>query len=94
MSETDDDYHDSGYPVVASLGGDDKDVPQNKKRKIQRACDVCRRKKASKSLEFSYLAHTRPRVVPPSARIPSPAPALVGWVATLPRPPWETRSPL
>ena len=47
MSETDDDYQDSGYPVVASLGGDDKDVPQNKKRKIQRACDVCRRKKVS-----------------------------------------------
>lgn len=61
MSETDDDYHESGYPVVASLGGDDKDVPQNKKRKIQRACDVCRRKKVSKSPELSYSTHTRPR---------------------------------
>jgi hypothetical protein len=55
MSETDDDYQESGYLVVASLGGDDKDVPQNKKRKIQRACDVCRRKKVSKPLGYLSL---------------------------------------
>ena len=83
MSETDDDYHDSGYPVVASLGGDDKDVPQNKKRKIQRACDVCRRKKVSKSPELSHSTHTRPRVVPRLANRARPP----RWVATLPRPP-------
>lgn len=64
MSETDDDYQDSGYPVVASLGGDDKDMPQNKKRKIQRACDVCRRKKVSNHLDcrLFHLTHTRPPV--------------------------------
>jgi hypothetical protein len=88
MSETDEEYHDSGYPVVASLGGDDKDMPQNKKRKIQRACDVCRRKKVSKSLDLSHLAHTRPRAVPllPSAPKTSRRP-LARWVATLLRPP-------
>ena len=86
MSETDDDYQDSGYPVVASLGGDDKDMPQNKKRKIQRACDVCRRKKVSNHLGLSILS-SYPY---PSTR-PGSGPAL-GWVATLPRPPWETRS--
>ncbi len=93
MSETDDDYQDGGYPVVASLGGDDKDVPQNKKRKIQRACDVCRRKKVSNHLDYrlSHLAHTRPPVLPRHEK-PSSGPAL-GWVATLPRPPSETRSP-
>jgi hypothetical protein len=93
MSETDDDYHESGYPVVASLGGDDKDVPQNKKRKIQRACDVCRRKKVSNhwidSITLPIPVHpsslgARNRVRPPR----------LGWVATLPRPPWETRSPI
>jgi len=81
MSETDDDYHDNGYPVVASLGGDDKDMPQNKKRKIQRACDVCRRKKVSKSLGLSHptpYGSTRR----PSARRPSPAPALGGHPST------------
>ena len=76
MSETDDDYQDNGYPVVASLGGDDKDVPQNKKRKIQRACDICRRKKVSNHLgcQFYHLTPTRPPVVPRRAK-PSPAPA-------------------
>ena len=65
MSETDDDYHDGGYPVVASLGGDDKDMPQSKKRKIQRACDVCRRKKVS-NLSSSPCAST-PRPFGPRA---------------------------
>jgi len=45
MSEADDDYQEGGYPVVA--GGDDKHVPQNKKRKAYRACLECRRSKVS-----------------------------------------------
>lgn len=78
MSETDDDYQDSGYPVVASLGGDDKDVPQNKKRKIQRACDVCRRKKVSNHLGYRFY-HPVPRREKPS---PAPAAGLGGHTST------------
>jgi hypothetical protein len=97
MSETDDDYHDNGYPVVASLGGDDKDVPQNKKRKIQRACDVCRRKKVGRLLELSHPTPTRPTrrlFILLGSKTEAGARSLLGWVATLLRPPWKSRSDL
>ena len=90
MSKTNNDYQDSGYPIIASLGGDNKDVPQNKKHKTQHTCDVCRCKKVINHLgcQFYHLTPTHPPVVPQHEKLSL---ALqLGWVATLLWLPWET----